>query len=549
MMVKTGIRNSALTLTALIAGCMMPAVVAAQNTTSRPVVQPLPSGDVRDLRESLRVLARNPRDLGALIDAGYASLKVQDFEAAIGFFGRAGEVSPEDPRVKMGMASVYLNSGRPIEALRLISEAEAAGASARNIMSDRGLAYDLVGDQLRAQAHYREALRESPGDKEILRRMALSQAIAGNERAFEATLRPLIDQRDFAAFRSQAFGLAILGKNDRAKAVAEAVMPSDLASRITPYLGYMPRLTKAQQAAAANLGIFPRAADIGREDPRIARYATDATSVAASTALARGADNRLAPTGEPLGRTARTTPPAQSVAVVQPVVAPRPVQPAATPSPAPTPAPVARTASTSTAELVMPQTSKPVVGPGFDLEKNPATRTARESAPGGSVTRASDPAARTPSATRLPKPVPKPDPSFADAFADMGNADMDAVKLAGDAVDIDSIAIRREAPPQPKPAPAKPQTPAPPQRYWVQLGTAAQADGLRFDWRRLSRQEPGLLGNLKGHTVPYGSQFRLLAGPVPSRAKRDELVRALTEKGLGVLPYTSPEGTEVKELK
>ena len=452
-MIKTGIRISALPLAAIVIAAIQPASVAAQSTTSRPVVQPLPSSDVRDLRESLRVLARNPRDLNALIDAGYASLKVQDFDAAIGFFGRAEEISPDNARVKMGKASVYLNSGRPIEALQLISEAESAGASPRNILSDRALAYDLVGDQLRAQAYYREALREAPGDKEIIRRMALSQAIAGNESAFEATLRPLINERDFAAFRSQAFGLAILGKNDDAKAVTEAVMPSDLASRITPYLGYMPRLTKAQQAAAANLGIFPRAADIGREDPRIARYSTDGTAVAASTALARGADSRLEPSGQPLGRTASATPPVQSVPVVQPRPQPRPVQTAPTPTPTPTPAPPVRTASNSTPDLVMPQTSKPVVGPGFDLEQ------------------AGSPPARTQPAqavrvTRVPAPEPKPDPSFADAFANMANADTRSVKVAGDAVDIDSITIRREAraKPKPKPEPAKPQAPVHPQR-------------------------------------------------------------------------------------
>ena len=168
----------------------------AQNTTSRPVVQPLPSAEVRDLNQILGQLARRPRDLDTLVEAGNASLKLDDLDAAIGFFGRAEEVSPNNPRVKMGMAAVFLRSGRAVEALSLFAEAEAAGATPRDVLSDRGLAYDLVGDQVRAQALYREALRIDPKDNTTVRRLALSEAIVGEQLAFEATLRPLIEKRD-----------------------------------------------------------------------------------------------------------------------------------------------------------------------------------------------------------------------------------------------------------------------------------------------------------------------------------------------------------------
>ena len=81
-----------------------------------------------------------------------------------------------------------------------------------------------------------------------------------------------------------------MGEQSRAAAIVNQVMPADLAARINPYLEYMPRLTAAQQAAAANLGIFPRAADIGREDPRIARFAEEGS-----------VGSLLEPAGEPLG--------------------------------------------------------------------------------------------------------------------------------------------------------------------------------------------------------------------------------------------------------
>lgn len=263
-------------------------------TTAREVVQPLPTPEVKQLNEALRQLGRRPRDVNVLVAAGKASLKLNDLDAAMGFFGRAQNIDADNPQVKMGMAAVYLRSGSPIEALRLFNEAEAAGASPREVMLDRALAYDLVGNNQAAQDTYREALEIDPSS-EGLRRLALSQAISGQADEFEETLRPLLRDRNYAAFRTRAFGLAILGDTQGAAAIADAVMPRDLASRMIPYLEFMPRLTNSQQAAAANLGIFPKAAEIGREDPRIARFARE------GSAIANAASDRLAPSGKPLG--------------------------------------------------------------------------------------------------------------------------------------------------------------------------------------------------------------------------------------------------------
>ncbi|WP_234033107.1 SPOR domain-containing protein [Erythrobacter rubeus] len=275
------------------------APVAAQDSTARAVVQPLPTQEMQDLNRALMRLAKRPKSVDALIDAGEASVKVGDLDAAIGFYGRAEDLSPNNPRIKLGMASVYLRSGRPVDALPLFAAAQSAGAQARDLLSDRGLAFDLVGDSESAQAAYKRAITLNPDDVEVRRRLALSYAITGNRTGFEDMLRPMLDRRDLASFRTRAFGLAIMGEQDRAAAIVDAVMPRDLAGRITPYLAYMPRLTRAQQAAAANLGIFPRAADIGREDPRIREF------VSAAGAQEGGprsdASSRLEPAGEPLG--------------------------------------------------------------------------------------------------------------------------------------------------------------------------------------------------------------------------------------------------------
>lgn len=269
-------------------------------TISRPVVQPLPNTTGMTLNDALGRLGRDPRDVQALIDAGNAALAMGDVDAATGFFRRADQISPGNARVKAGLAGAYVRSGNPFDAIPLFQEAERAGALDSTVTADRGLAYDLVGDNAAAQALYKRALARGP-DEEVTRRLALSQAIAGDRKGSETTLLPLLRQQDKASWRTRAFALAILGEPEQAVTIAKTILPPDLAAAMAPYLRYMPRLTPAQQAAAANFGSFPRASEIGRDDPRVALYAP---AGGRRPALA-SADARLIPSGEPLGKRPR----------------------------------------------------------------------------------------------------------------------------------------------------------------------------------------------------------------------------------------------------
>ncbi|MEP3050194.1 MAG: SPOR domain-containing protein [Erythrobacter sp.] len=517
----------------------VPATAQSNETTSREIVQPLPSQEVAQLNDALLRLARRPRDLSALIDAGNAALVLDDLDAAMGFFGRAQELSPESARVKMGIAAVFLRSGRPIQALQLFNEAEAAGASSREVLADRGLAFDLVGNNVQAQDTYRAALRLNQQD-ETVRRLALSHAIAGERSDFESTLLPLLERRDFAAFRTQAFGLAILGDQDEAAAIADAVMPRDLAARVIPYLAFMPRLTKSQQAAAANLGIFPSAAEVGRDDPRIAQFADQ------GNAISEAADARLAPAGEPLG-----TPVAR---VAEPVVQNLPAPVEVTPS--------AVQIVQAEPQQVPPSVQEPVllasvdrgIDTGVDIDAD--TSGASDSAtaaeiprPGFDLSRVNPtdvPAASAPSVTPAPAPQ-EPAPSVADAFANFSFGDGAASDSAANggvgAVDLSEIEIPRESA-----AAVEPQEPDHPSRHWVQIATGRDRSALRFDWRRFARTAPELLGEFEPHVVAWGQANRLLAGPVSNAREARDLMNALAAEGVDGFTYTSPEGQEIQEL-
>jgi Flp pilus assembly protein TadD len=473
---------------------LLPAGAArAQDVVAQPVVQALPSPEVQRLNRALVSLAKAPRDRDTLIEAGQAALGVEDLEAAIGFFGRAAEVDPGHPGVTMGLGSVYLRAGRAGEALLQFDRALAGGADEWAVQTDRALTLDLVGEGGAAQTAYLRALQLDPANDEARRRLAISYAIAGNSARFEETLRPLLDKRDMAAHRARAFGLAILGESERATAIVEQVMPRDLATRLVPYLGYMPRLTKPQQAAAANLGIFPRAADIGRDDPRLARFAAE-----------ERADSRLAPAGPPLG---------------------------VRPAPAPTPA------------------------PKTTIHAEPLPASTIGSAPSQArVATVMPVAVSTAPASSAPAPS-QPQLRVADAFADLG-APLPDARVSGDAVDLSRITVKREAPPPPviakpaeKPKPKEPPKPVHPSRVWVQVATGKKIDALAFDWKRIAREGGKSLSALKPHTARWGQTNRLVVGPVASRDKAEALVRDLKKQGLDVFLWLSDEGEAVQPLK
>ena len=257
----------------LAAVSFVPAAASAQSApvVSRPIVQAIPSVDPQKLSDALTRLGRDPRDVNALMDAADAARALGDYDASIGFYRRAEDLSPNNARIKSGLAKALVLSGDPVAAIPVFAEAERAGARASEIASDRGLAFDLVGDNATAQRYYIGAL-DGSGDDEARMRYAVSQAIAGDVEAAQQTLLPLLRKQDKPGWRTRAFTLAIVGDTKEAVDLANRILPAPLAQNVAPYLRYMPRLTKAQQAAAANLGKFPKASEIGRDDPRIASY-------------------------------------------------------------------------------------------------------------------------------------------------------------------------------------------------------------------------------------------------------------------------------------
>ena len=276
------------------------APVSAQGSYS-----PYDESPAAALARYVRTLASDPTDFQTLIGAGKAALELGDAQAAGGFFARADEANPRSPLPQAGMGAVAVANGDAQGALPYFQRAQLLGASVASFACDRGLAYDLLGQQAQAQADYRLAIGGRDGD-EARRRLALSLAISGNRAAALQTLAPLSAKGDAGVPRVRAFIFALTGDSGAAMTAINAAMPGSW-SRVAPFVQRLPSLSAGQKAAAVNLGIFP---DNG------------ATSYAA------------APTAPPVDRLADLeallrvgpTPPSSQPAVVQQAAPPRPVQ-------------------------------------------------------------------------------------------------------------------------------------------------------------------------------------------------------------------------------
>ncbi|OYY72900.1 SPOR domain-containing protein [Sphingomonas sp. 28-63-12] len=229
---------------------------AAQNQSPYQTpyqTMPGPTPDADALAAEMRILGNNPFDLNALISAGERTLKLGDVDAAAAFFQRAERISPNNGEIKAGKARTLVQLGRPGEALRLFAEAEGLGFDVESVGAERALAYDLIGEQERAQRAYRRALKRQPDD-ETQRRYALSLGISGKRDLALEQIDGLLRRSDRAAWRVRAFVLAMTGDVPGAERIATRMLPAAMAGGLQPFFQILPALSPADRAFAVHFG-------------------------------------------------------------------------------------------------------------------------------------------------------------------------------------------------------------------------------------------------------------------------------------------------------
>jgi hypothetical protein len=391
-----------------LAGCLAVALAAGTIVgTGRAAAQEVvatPNPDADRLADVVRRLGSAPRDLSALIEAGDLSFALGDATAAAALYKRAEAIDPNNGRVKAGIARILVNGERPGEALRYFEQAQRNGAPMPQYADDRGLAYDLIGEQVRAQQDYRLALaqggREAANEDEIRRRYALSLGISGRRDEALAEIETLVRRQDRGAWRARAFILAMNGDVSGANKIATSMMPRGMAGGLAAFFQRLPSLSPVDRAFAVHFGeVAPTPARLAD-----ARMVPPLTPLAVAPARAQVA--AVAPTVQPLPTPQkklsrseqRRRDRAAQVAAAN-TRAPVPTPAAATPTPTPTPAPAA--AISAPVQQAAVETPRPTSQPAAETPRPTAQVVAATPAPVRTM-----PAAAAPTSVAQSQPVP-----------------------------------------------------------------------------------------------------------------------------------------------
>ena len=508
-----------------------------------------------DLSDHLRTLARSPRDLNALIGAGQSALSVGDATAALSFFGRANEVAPNDGRVKAGLGSTLLLLERPDDALRLFGEAVALGVPQSAIALDRGLAYDLRGDQLSAQRDYSLALRSDNSD-ELVRRNALSLGISGQKNEALTQLDPLLRKQDQAAWRARTFILAMNGDVRGATSITRTIMPQQ-AEAMAPFLRRLSSFTPAQRALAVTYGTMP-------ED-------SHATVPIPPSVIARV----IAPVSPPV-----------QVAIAKPVVIPAPAPRYETPKPvyvtakpplvaAPVPlpeqpkqvailtklkalpspddetpsAPVIEAAPTPV--IATPVTPKTIIAPPPQPIERAVVYTPAVVVKQIPTAVAPPPVAVTAkpkfsiaSLTDDLKPETQTPAAHVPTDSELRELRRAAKKKAEAKAKADAEIAAKKAKEEAKRAEVRKNA----AREWVQVAGGNNRRGFEHTWQSLKDDHPDLFKGRTAYYTPLNHTYRILTGPFDSSSEARSFVNKMSKAGLSGFTFSSDAGQVVSRV-
>jgi hypothetical protein len=524
---------------------VVPAAAQYIGAAPPPPVAPLP-GTVETpesaLARNVRLIALNPKNFTALVAAGRAALGTGDAQAAVGFFGRAEEVSPQSWQPQAGLGAAAVAMGDPQSAMTYFARAQQSGATQMQIAVDRGLAFDLMGDQAKAQSDYRAALNGGDAN-EARRRLALSLAISRDIRGAGNTIEPLLARRDPEAVRINAFILALAGDRDGARRTIDAAMPG-AGLRFEPFFKMLPVLRPEEKAAAVHLGIFPKDA--------AQRYAqaepvpiSSVLSISNSARPRQGATAQNKPreeTKKPVRiaeaprRAVREAPkPSTYVAMIRPSLDP------------------SRYASTRRPKTQASEARKPQAADN-DPEPRPAGRldditkllseTDASAGSGEPITQVAEAQPQeAPPVIDLP-PVPKAKVEAAKARGAVSRSKVEtAKKAAEEKKKAEKLAAGKKA----KAEAAKLGVPG---TNWVQLAGGSNQDRMGSEYRKLAAKAGSVLKSRSGYVTEGKDYFRLLVGPFASADEAQAFVSKLDKAGVDSFRWTrNPAHIRIEKLK
>ncbi len=125
-----------------------------------------PPAPVMQMLTELRSrVAKNPRDIAALVALGNLYFDASKFDQAIGYYKNALALDPTNPDVRNDEAAALHATGHDLEALREIDRVLSERPNFPQALFNRGIVLGAMGRRSDAVVAYREFLKVAPNDE------------------------------------------------------------------------------------------------------------------------------------------------------------------------------------------------------------------------------------------------------------------------------------------------------------------------------------------------------------------------------------------------
>jgi len=140
-----------------------------------------PPGPVMEELAQLRArLARNPKDLAALVRFGNMEFDAQKYDKAADYYARALALDPSNPDVRTDYATALHQNGRDLDALKQLDVVLKERPGFHTALFNRGVVLQAIGRRTDAVADFRAYLKKAgPDDRRAADARAALQQLGG----------------------------------------------------------------------------------------------------------------------------------------------------------------------------------------------------------------------------------------------------------------------------------------------------------------------------------------------------------------------------------
>lgn len=167
-----------------------------------------------------QLLARNPRNAGALVRRGDALIALHRNPEAAAAYSKSVELEPHNNRALLGLGKVRLAQD-PAAAEALFARITSRDGRDAVALNDLGVARDMQGHHAAAQEAYHKALEAAPSLVAAQVNLGLSMALSGEAAAAMRLLQPIATapQAPVAVRHDLALATALNGQREQASAM------------------------------------------------------------------------------------------------------------------------------------------------------------------------------------------------------------------------------------------------------------------------------------------------------------------------------------------